>query len=204
MQTDYSNEICNPQSSTGRKRQESESCDVSGYLIRGPRVLLRGGPERTDEQKKNDELREQDLDWLKRKLGLGWNDLSLLATRQRVYALNRSGKLECQGLVEQGGTYRPKALCCLGPEEEITLPNSGYRLVRRQLVQRNVFSCDMFMEGRPLCKPTKRYCCAETNYYDDALTEWGYKGIDCVRMEWYPEIWPSEVRLFERRPDRCS
>lgn len=202
MHTDYSNEICNPQRSTGRKRQESESCDVPDYLFRGSRVLLRGGPERTEEQKGNDALSETDLEWLKRNLGPGWDDMSLKATRQRIYALNRPGKMNCGGLeVEEGGTYRPWALCCLGPEEEIGESSSGYRLVRRQEVVRlDVFSCDMFMEGRPWCKPTRRYCCAGSNYDPPALTDWGYKGLDCVRMEWFPEIWPFEVRLPSADP----
>lgn len=60
----------------------------------------------------------------------------------------------------------------------------------------NVYNCVMFMLGRPYCLwEEQRFCCYEVTL---EVTDWGYKGHDCVQMDWdqYPSGRPLlRVRL---------
>lgn len=155
----------------------------------------RGEAGPSDQDKKNKALSDEDTLWLRKKLGPDLDEMSGYDIMDKIITWNEPGRKNCEEQ-EDGETQRPHAVCCLGPEQEIIVPTLGYRLVRREEVVKllNVWSCDWFMDGRPYCNPTtKRYCCADLS--DEMETELGFKGLDCVRMEWFPEIWPFEVIL---------
>lgn len=163
-----------------------------------PRVPLQGETERTDQDKERDVLSDQDMDWLKIKIGPDWDSMSHQEFVSKIRALNDPGKEACKA---QEGMNRQYALCCLGPEQEIIVPTLGYRLVRKQqAIIINVFSCELYIEGRPYCEPMTKYayCCKDRD--TKIITDWGYKGLDCVHLERAPEPWLWEVRELKAEP----
>lgn len=159
----------------------------------------RGEAGRTEQDEKNKALSDEDTQWVINRLGPNLDDMNEYDIMDKIIAWNEPGKKACDEQ-EDGVTHRPHALCCLGPEQEITVPTLGYRLVRRQdVILLNVWSCDWFIVGRPYCKPTKSYCCEDVD--SEMSTDYGFKGLDCVRMEWFPEEWPFEVIIEDEPTD---
>lgn len=174
------------------------SCDNPIMLSR-PKKPTKGETERTDQEKGRDIISDDDVEWLKGTLGPNWDSMSSEEILTNIRALNKPGKEACK---EQEGTYRPYALCCLGPEEEIRVPTLGYRLVRKQeVIILNVFSCQQFIEGRPFCLPAAKYayCCKDRD--SRIMTDWGYKAFDCVHLLNPPEPWLFQVRKLKAEPN---
>ena len=179
--TDASVDVCDANRSTGQKVQKrQDSCQKLLYFISRPESPpVNYAAHKTEEDKSKDWMIKFDKKWLDKTV-----DPRLLGEK-RVDAyepLIRPGEEWCQRQ-SRGGVSRLNPVCCLGPEEFITVPTLGLRRVRRQDVTlMNVHNCAVFLVGRPLCDlAEERYCCRTMTF---ELGDWGFTALDCTPMTW--------------------
>lgn len=186
--TDSSISMCPADGSTGQNVEKRDGiCRDESYFLLRPKLPKINYAAHKGNDLINDEKAKEDKEWLVKFVD---PDVSPEERLVLYYPLATPGENWCGRRWEGNRAYRPFytwALCCLGPKEFINVPTLGNTLNRRQsVILVNVFNCLLFLLNRPYCTPSEqRYCCHEVS---TDLTTWGFKGLDCVEMDWnnYP------------------